>query len=75
VCVAVGQTHLESVLQGPSAEEFDALGQGFVDLVPLDPGAHYTSVGLSYLVPRVYSLLRWGAWHRIEVGDEDVFAN
>lgn len=72
-CVMVRQIHVERVLNGPPPEEFDAFGMGFVDLVSINKKEGYTSVGASYLLPRVYSLLETIGWHFVDVGEEDVF--
>jgi hypothetical protein len=47
---------------------------GWVDLVSVDAKEGYVGVGLSYLFPRVYSLLDALGWHIIDVGTEDVYA-
>jgi hypothetical protein len=59
-CVMVEKCHIEAVAEGPPAEEFDASGEGFVTLVSRDQEEDVTFVGLSYLVPRIYSLLEIG---------------
>lgn len=46
---------LESVLDGPPAEEFDIDGSGSMRLVSLDEEEHQL-VYLSYMVPRIYNL-------------------
>jgi hypothetical protein len=74
-CVGVSQFHLETVLRGPPPEEFDADGSGFVDLVSVEPEEGDTAVGLSYLLPRVYSLLEAPGWHTVKVSYEDIFTN
>lgn len=61
-CAMVTKDHLESVLEGPPAEEFDADGSGFLALVSLDEDEGYQLVGVSYLVPRIYSLLESLGW-------------
>jgi hypothetical protein len=66
---------VESVLKGPSPEEFDTFGIGFVDLVSIYKKEGYTSVGASYLLSQVYSLLESSGWHSVDVGDEDIFCN
>ena len=38
-----------------------------------DEDKGYTQVGVSFLVPRVFSLLEIG-WHAVDVGTQDVFA-
>lgn len=53
----VSQDELDSILNGPPAEEFDAQGGGFLTLVSLDEEKGDQLVGLSYLVPRIYALL------------------
>lgn len=55
-CAMVNQQDLELVLNGPPAEEFDFNGAGFVTLVSLDEEEGDQLVGLSYLVPRIYTL-------------------
>lgn len=74
-CIAVAQVHVDRVLKkGPKPEKFDAAGMGWVDLVSIDEKEGYVGVGLSYLFPRVYSLLDALGWHIIDVGTEDVYA-
>jgi hypothetical protein len=56
-CVMVDKDHLDSVLsEGPPAEEFGVDCEGNVTLVSRDKEEDMTFVGLSYLVPRIYSL-------------------
>jgi hypothetical protein len=74
-CVAVAQFDLETVLNGPPAEEFDVEGSGFVDLISYDAEEGSTSVGLSYLLPRVYALLENGGWELIKGDGESIFHN
>ncbi|KAF9734471.1 hypothetical protein PMIN01_07374 [Paraphaeosphaeria minitans] len=71
-CVMVDKYDLKSVLTGPSAEEFDAEGDGSVTLISLDKNEGHMSVGMSYLVPRVYALLESCGWDNFAVGDTDV---
>jgi hypothetical protein len=66
---------VETVLNGPPAEDFDADGSGFVDLISLDAGEGSTAVGLSYLLPRVYVLLEALGWDKIKGDGESVFRN
>lgn len=74
-CIAVVQAHVDRVLKkGPKPEKFDYAGIGWVDLVSVDAKEGYVGVGLSYLLPRVYSLLDALGWHIIDVGTEDVYA-
>jgi hypothetical protein len=63
----VSQLQLEFILKGPPAEDFDASGAGFLTLVSLDEDQDYQMVGLSYLVPRIYTLLEWCNWDAIAV--------
>ena len=70
-CVMVVQDELESVLDGPPAEEFDADGEGFLTLVSLDEEEGEQLVGASYLVPRIYALLGGPGWENFAV-EEDV---
>jgi len=74
-CVAVSQFHLETVLNGPPPEDPDTDGYGFVDLISVDPEEGATAVGLSFLLPRVYSLLEAPGWHIVKVGEEDIYRN
>jgi len=74
-CVAVSQFHLETVLEGPPPESYDTQGLGFVDLISVEPEEGATAVGLSFLLPRVYSLLEGSAWHLVQVGEEDIYHN
>ncbi|KAK7187972.1 hypothetical protein PSPO01_06174 [Paraphaeosphaeria sporulosa] len=71
-CVMVDRHDLKSVLKGPSAEEFDAEGYGSVTLISLDKNEGHMSVGMSYLIPRVYTLLESCGWENFAVGDTDV---
>lgn|SRR5690242_15348967 len=66
-CVMVRKDHLESVLEGPPAEEFDADGEGFLALVSLDEDEGFQHVGASFLVPRIYSLLEGPGWENFAV--------
>jgi hypothetical protein len=61
---------LSRVLKGPPPEDFDAKGRGFVELVSLDEKEGEQWVGLSYLVPRVYTLLEGPGWKNFAVKDE-----
>lgn len=71
----VSQFHVERVLGGPPAEEHDTWGSSWVDLVSRHDEEGHVSVGVSYLIPRAWSLLRSVGWNGINVGDEDVFSN
>ena len=55
-----GEMHIEAVVEGPPAEEFDASGEGYVMLISRDEEKDVTFVGLSYLLPNIYSLLEIG---------------
>jgi hypothetical protein len=72
-CVAVAQAHVASVLKGPKATVFDASGMGWVRLIPEHEDNTYTGVGVSYLVPRVFTLLQIG-WENIVAGSTGIFA-
>ena len=63
-CAMVSKSELETVLDGPPAEEFDADRAGFITLVPLEEEDDQL-VGLSYLVPRIYALLGGPGWENI----------
>jgi hypothetical protein len=65
----VDKMDLESVFEGPPAEEYDVEGEGSVDLVSLDENEGTQTVGLSFLVPRIYDLLEIG-WEQIVDEDE-----
>ncbi|PSN73377.1 hypothetical protein BS50DRAFT_568922 [Corynespora cassiicola Philippines] len=75
-CVNVMQTHVESVLEGPGPEKFDAFASGFVELLSQDEEEGYAMVGLSYLFPRVYSLMSAMGWYSIvkDKDREEIFA-
>ena len=74
-CIAVSQFHVERVLlDGPPPDVFDVNGNGWVNLISIDPDEGYQAIGLSFLFPRAYSLLEIG-WHQIAVGHENVFSN
>jgi hypothetical protein len=64
-CAMVTQFEIELMLKGPPADEFDASGAGFLTLVSLDEDEDYQMVGLSYLVPRIYTLLEGPGWENI----------
>lgn len=69
-CAMVSKSELETVLDGPPAEEFDADGAGFITLISLeekDDDEDDQLVGLSYLVPRIYALLGGPGWENIVV--------
>ena len=53
---------LDIILEGPPANEFDTSGEGFLTLVSLDEDEETQNVGLSYLVPRIYTLLDGPGW-------------
>ena len=65
-CAMVSKSELETVLDGPPAEEFDADGAGSITLVSLEEEDDQL-VGLSYLVPRIYALLGGPGWENIVV--------
>mgnify|MGYP004504050633 CR=1 FL=1 len=66
----VSQDELDSILNGPPAEEFDAQGEGFLTLVSLDEEEGDQLVGFSYLVPRIYALLGGPGWENFAVEDD-----
>ena len=70
-CAMVSKSELETVLDGPPAEEFDADGAGFITLVSLEE-ENDQLVGLSYLVPRIYALLGGPGWENIVVDGVDI---
>jgi hypothetical protein len=47
------------------AEEYDALGRSYVYLVSKYAGEGYTAIGISYVVPRAYSLIATVGWEGI----------
>jgi hypothetical protein len=47
---------LGCIFDGPPAEEYDAYGEGYLTLVSLEEYENHQAVGLSYLVPRIYTL-------------------
>jgi hypothetical protein len=68
--IAVYQHTLHQVLtKAPPAEEFDAYGIGFVTLVSKHENEGRFNVGLSYLVPRVYTLLDACGWDNVAPAD------
>lgn len=75
VCIAVPQYILEQVLRhGLPPEKFDAWALSCVDMISVDPKEGHQLVGLSYIFPRVYSLLELG-WHQINAGGQGIFGN
>lgn len=66
-CAMISQDELDSILEGPPAEQFDADVVGFLTLVPLYEKEGDQLVGLSYLVPRIYTLLEGPAWENFAV--------
>lgn len=74
-CVAISQLHVEEVLKSPAPNRFDALGQGYVALIAAetdDGDEGHTGAGLSFLVPRVFSVLEIG-WHAVVVGVQGIY--
>ena len=65
LCIMVGQEHVDSVLRGPPAGEFDAEGRGYVALVSAVDEDDMTYAGLSYLAPRIFSLMGGPGWEMI----------
>ena len=64
--VAVYQLTLNRILTlAPPPEEFDANGRGFVTLISHDESEGNFSIGVSYLVPRAYTLLDECGWDNI----------
>lgn len=53
-------------------EEFDAYGRGYVELVSADENEGEMYVGVSYLVPRVYTLLDGCGWDLVYPGECEV---
>jgi len=71
--IAVDQMDLSRVLtKAPPATKFDARGRGFVDLISVDENEDEMSVGVSYLVPRVYTLLDGCGWYNFYPGEYGV---
>ncbi|OSS43557.1 hypothetical protein B5807_11748 [Epicoccum nigrum] len=66
-CAMVVQSDVDSVLDGPPAEEFDYDGDGVLTIVSLDEDEGDQDVGLSYLVPRIYTLLEGAGWSNIVI--------
>ena len=66
-CAMVVQSDVNSVLDGPQAEEFDFDGDGVLTVVSLDEDEGDQDVGLSYLVPRIYTLLEGAGWSNIVI--------
>lgn len=76
-CIAVSEIHVDYVLQGPGPERYSSLTDGFVDLVALDTeewAQTSQTLGLSFLFPRVYSLIMGCGWDRICIGEDEIFA-
>lgn len=71
--VTVNQFQLNLILnKAPPAEEFDVYGKGFVTLISEDRREGFFNVGLSYLVPRVYTLLDGCGWDNVCAGQDGV---
>lgn len=76
-CIAVSETHVDYVLEGPGPETYSSLTDGFVDLVALDTeewAQTAQTVGVSFLFPRVYSLIIGCGWDHICIGTDEIFA-
>ncbi|KAF1968156.1 hypothetical protein BU23DRAFT_656928 [Bimuria novae-zelandiae CBS 107.79] len=69
-CVSITQDSIQSVLEGPPAEKFDADGEGMVDLISIDEDQGMTFAGVSYLLPGHYSLLEIG-WEHIAADPDE----
>ncbi|KAF2447209.1 hypothetical protein P171DRAFT_430119 [Karstenula rhodostoma CBS 690.94] len=64
--VAVYQLTLNRILTiAPPPEEFDTDGRGFLSLISHDEREGWFSIGVSYLVPRAYTLLDECGWYNI----------
>jgi hypothetical protein len=61
----VDESDIKSVLNGPQAKRFDVDGEGSVTLISVDKKEGYQLMGLSFLAPRIYSLLVNMGWGRI----------
>ncbi|KAF1980301.1 hypothetical protein BU23DRAFT_562680 [Bimuria novae-zelandiae CBS 107.79] len=59
-CLMVEKDHLDSVLEGPPAEEYDSYGMGLLTLVSKDEEEEMTFVRASQLIPTIYTLLEIG---------------
>jgi hypothetical protein len=58
--------------EAPSPSEFDAYGRGFVDLISANESEGEMFVGVSYLVPRVYTLLDGCGWDNVYPGECEI---
>jgi hypothetical protein len=64
-CIAVTQMIMDHVLEhGPAPEKFDASAMTCVDMISIDSKQGSQLVGLSFVFPRAYSLMKLG-WHQI----------
>ena len=67
----VEKIHVDSVLEGPPAEEFDSWGEGFLMLASKNEDEDMTFVGASLLVPRIYTLLENDGWDSFAVDPDE----
>ena len=72
-CIAVSKTIMNHVREhGPAPEKFDASAITCVNMISVEPRQRYQLVGLSFIIPRAYSLMELG-WHQIT--GEGIFGN
>ncbi|KAJ4985094.1 hypothetical protein SVAN01_09397 [Stagonosporopsis vannaccii] len=71
-CIMVTKESLDDVLKdGPPPEKYDIYGSAWVYLVSAKDGGNddncqcYTRIGISYLLPRAYSMLHGPGWASI----------
>jgi hypothetical protein len=75
-CVAVSQIHVDYVMKDiANAIDPNASEIGFVKLVSADKKERYTSVAVSSIFPRVYSLPELPGWKVVDIRTEDCFNN
>ena len=72
-CIAVNKSIMDFTLKhAPEPEKFDASAITCVNMISVEPSERYQLVGLSYLIPRAYSLMEIG-WHQIT--GQGIFGN
>jgi hypothetical protein len=72
-CIMVRQMHVDSVLEGPPAEEPDTFGEGWVSVVCLYEEEGHVAVGASYLIPRAWTLVEAIGFSGIDPGEDYIF--
>ena len=71
--IAVTQDHVNWILEGPGPKRYTREGI-FLDLVALDAEDGVQSVSLSFIFPRVYSLIDALGFDHIRTEPDNIFA-